>query len=91
MAGWSLATFVLISLVLLLPVVVADMTVGALFDPPSFVAYVIVVWSGARLSGLLVSGKPAIVQLTFWAFVYVFLGLAALTQINAAQFPIPTR
>jgi hypothetical protein len=41
-----------------------------------------------RLVGLLVRGEQRLVQATFWIFVYIWFGLAALAQTVEQQFPI---
>ena len=41
----------------------------------------LLVWAGARLSFLWVSGTPRLFDFFFWLFVYIFMGLAPTAQI----------
>jgi hypothetical protein len=51
--------------------------------------YAIVVWSGARIAMLVVSGRPRILTLFFWIYVYLWLGLAPFAQLSAGALPLP--
>jgi oligosaccharide repeat unit polymerase len=52
-------------------------------------AYVVIVWSALRLFGLTIDGRPRFLALTFWLFVYIFLGLAALAQVTSIKTALP--
>ncbi|HEV2070813.1 MAG TPA: hypothetical protein VGR26_13560 [Acidimicrobiales bacterium] len=54
-------------------------------------AVVVTEWASLRLVQLFGRGEPRLVQTTFWIFVYVWLGLAALAGTTAERFPIPNQ
>ena len=73
----------------ILPVLAIVMTDGR----PSFllaIATCVTVYAGFRLSYLAFYSAGSILQLTFWIFVYCWLGLAAMVQLKAGRFPWPT-
>lgn len=51
----------------------------------------IVVWSGARLSIAIVSGKPMLFDFFFWVFCYVFMGIAPSVQIRSGLISTTTQ
>jgi hypothetical protein len=53
-------------------------------------AVCVTVYAGYRLSYLSFYSPRSFLQLTFWMFVYCWLGLAASVQLKADQFPWPT-
>jgi hypothetical protein len=53
-------------------------------------AICVTVYAGFRLSSLSFYSPRSVLQLTFWMFVYCWLGLAASVQLKANHFPWPT-
>jgi hypothetical protein len=81
-----LACFSVIGVILpALALVVTDGDVGL----ATVVATGITVYAGFRLSYLSFYAPSSILQLTFWVFVYCWLGLAASAQLKAGRFPWP--
>ena len=63
-------------------------------DYPNFNIVVLYVWliiaySSWRISMLTIKGQKRLISITFWIFVYVFLGIAPLLQVAANSFPGP--
>lgn len=60
-------------------------------SPPSSTAVVaqllVIVYAGVRLAGIALRGRPTIFRLTFWVFVYVWMGIAPLAQLLGRSFP----
>lgn len=86
--GFFLAFPVFLALGLVLPLVVtwrfgADAPGG--FGPA--LAWVIILYAALRLSQLSARGEMRLLSLTFWAFVYVWLGMAPLAQLLNGSFP----
>lgn len=89
----TIGFYVVVVLVIVLPlylVVVTERT-GSTTDPVDspvwFLQAIVIAWSGFRLSTLYVGGKPSLIALTMWAYVYVFLGLAPLAQLLTGETP----
>lgn len=55
---------------------------------PELIAWTLTLTSGACIMWLAVSRRPRIVELSFWLFVYVFFGVAAIAQISAHRYPL---
>lgn len=86
--GWWLSTGLLLLLGGVFPLIFTEVGLGSLLEPPVLLSIVIIQWASTRLVSLLGKGEPRIVQATFWVFVYVWFGLAALAETVAQQFPI---
>lgn len=87
--NWVGATILLIFLALIVPVAVMGQDFGPLGRLSTLLALLLTWYASARLAGHYHSGRPHLVQITFWAFVYLFLGLASFAQLTADTFPIP--
>jgi hypothetical protein len=61
------------------------------FSLPVLPVYAICVYSAWRLGELAGAGRPRVVTLTFWSFVYVFLGICPFLQIGTGSFPLDVR
>jgi hypothetical protein len=66
------------------------------FDSPSFgieafAAFGIVLWSSFRLASLGVRGEKRLITMTFWIYVYIFLGLSPMLQLMDKTFPLAGR
>jgi hypothetical protein len=83
-----LATVFFVALAFLVPLVFLPDAFGRAADLPVFLAWVVVAYTAFRLSELMARGEPALVQATFWLFVYLWIGLGALAQTAAQRFPI---
>ena len=91
LGSWLGATILLVVLSLVVPLMAIDPTWGPLFRASSLLALVITVYAALRLAELYKAGRPQLVQVTFWAFVYLFMGLSSLAQATADRFPIPNQ
>ena len=59
------------------------------WDAPIAMSIAILVYSAAMLSYPVAANKERILDMTFWLFAYVFLGLVPLVQLSARRFPWP--
>jgi hypothetical protein len=48
---------------------------------------IVIAWSSIRLASLYLSGSPRLMNLTFWLYVYVFLGIAPWAQMSTGSAP----
>ncbi len=85
--AWGLALSCALVLIAL-PVLVAQLTLTSLSRPSVVLAFGIAAYSGARLALLLVRGANRPVTVTFWVFVYVFFGIAALANTVNETYPL---
>jgi O-antigen polysaccharide polymerase Wzy len=53
-----------------------------------FLAFIIIILSSFRLSVFSIKNEKNIISMTFWIFVYVFLGLTPLLQLLSKNFPL---
>lgn len=88
LAGWHLSTVMLLLLGGCFPLLFTNLRPASLSAPPVVLALLVTAWSTLRLVGLLVRGEPRLIQATFWIFVYVWFGLAALAETVDQRFPI---
>lgn len=88
LAGWHLSTVMLLLLGGCFPLLFTNLRLASLSAPPVVLALLVTAWSAFRLVGLLVRGEPRLIQATFWIFVYVWFGLAALAETVDQRFPI---
>ena len=88
--GWS-PPLLLLLLGGVFPLIFTELDPRSLFDPPVLLALLITQWASLRIAGILVAGKPHIVRATFWIFVYIWFGLAALAQTVEQRFPIASQ
>lgn len=88
LSGWYFSTIIYILLGGVLPLLFTEADFKSLVQPPVLLSIVITTWATIRLVALLARGDPHIVQATFWVFVYVWFGLAAMGQAVAQRFPI---
>jgi hypothetical protein len=85
--GWTLfvTTFLILSLVV-------PGTVGAgIWDgytAPTWWAFAVLLVASMELAWLMASGWDRIVSAIFWVYVYVFLGLAPMAQLQARYLPL---
>jgi len=87
----ALLTIVALVLIAIVPLLL-EANLGADVGPGSTGAavglvLVVIALSGARLSWLIAAGERRLVELSLWLFVYVFLGLAPLVQIQLGRYP----
>jgi hypothetical protein len=85
---WAAATVLLLVLTVALPAAMAGVRPGDLADFPVLLAMVITWWAALRLVQLYVEGEARIVELGFFTFVYLWMGLAPLAQVGADRFPL---
>jgi hypothetical protein len=85
--GWS-PLILLLLLGVGFPLVFTELDADSVFDAPVLLSLLVIQWASFRITGLLIRGKPKLVQATFWVFVYIWFGLAALAQTVEQRFPI---
>lgn len=86
---WFGATLLFLFLAFIVPVAVMGQNFAPLGRVSTLMALFLTWYAALRLAGHYHSGRPQLVQITFWAFVYLFLGLASFAQLTADEFPIP--
>ncbi|HEV2071629.1 MAG TPA: hypothetical protein VGR26_17715, partial [Acidimicrobiales bacterium] len=86
--GWWFSSTLLLLLGGVFPLLFTQIEPGSLLEPPVLLAFVVTQWASLKLTHLLGRGQANLVQTTFWIFVYIWFGLAALAQTAAQQFPI---
>lgn len=80
--------FLLGGLGIILPLVLVVRQEKRALGSASLVAWLIVAYAAARLSFLIVTGEKRLLSLTFWTFVYVWMGIAPLLQTVTNEFPL---
>lgn len=88
LGSWWLSSSLLLLLGGVFPLIFTLVDLRLLLEPPVLLSFIVTQWSSFRLFRLLIRGDESIVQATFWVFVYVWFGLAALAQTAAQRFPI---
>jgi hypothetical protein len=71
-----------------MPILFAEPTLSSLSKLSVVLAWLITIYAGSRLWWLAVEGRDRTISLTFWLFVYVWLGLGALANTVSQQFPL---
>lgn len=83
--------FILAAMALLLGCAVPLLLLSGLpnpqYDWSALVAVAVTIYSAVRLALYAGRGEHRLLKLTFWVFVYVFMGLTPLLQIAARTFP----
>ncbi len=87
--GVAAATCCAVVLAVALPMLFTPLTFGTFRQTPAIMAYGILLYSALRISKLMLTGREALVDATFWIFVYVFFGLAALAQTVTQKYALP--
>lgn len=85
---WHLATILLLLFGFLFPLLFTNVRLSSLRLTPVLLSIVVIEWSAVRIVNLLLKGEARLIQATFWSFVYVWFGLAALAQTAGQRFPI---
>ena len=49
----------------------------------------VIIYCGSRLASIAAKGVDRIVEMTFWLYAYIFMGICAFLQTEAGQFPWP--
>lgn len=78
-------TFTLLSLVV--PLYLYFDIQHFVFNRNIFLAWLIVAYVAFQLSVLIAKNKEKVLELTFWIFTYVFLGICPLVQLTGEEFP----
>jgi hypothetical protein len=86
--GWGGAAAIGVLLAVVFPILFARPTLQSFSRLPVVLAWVVTVYSAGRLWYLVTRGRESIVSLTFWLFIYVWLGLGALANTVSQQFPL---
>lgn len=87
-AGWGLVTSLGLVLAVIAPIIFLRPTLDSFTHAPVVLAFAITLYAATRLWRLLMAGSNPPISLTFWLFVYVFFGLAALANVVSQQLPL---
>ncbi|MGG1555803.1 oligosaccharide repeat unit polymerase [Paenibacillus ferrarius] len=82
-----LATLSFILLALAVPLFFYVDVQQLVFNRNIFLAWLIVAYVAFQLSGLMLRNQERVLELTFWIFTYVFLGICPLIQLTGGHFP----
>jgi len=55
-----------------------------------FLCLIITTISAAKIAYLIYDGRPRLLNMGFYLFVYPFMGLASLAQVSAGRYPLPS-
>ncbi|OON73490.1 hypothetical protein [Streptomyces tsukubensis] len=72
-----------------MPLLVAIQPGGGLRDTAYWLQIIMTVYSGARLSAMVLTNRRKLLQGSFWLFVYMAMGVAPLAQVVLGQQPTP--
>lgn len=91
--GWRfyLALTQFLFLTLALPIWLFAQIRHARFTDLVFWCWVITAYAAFRLAQLIFDGRMRILELTFWIYVYVWLGISPLLQVATSTYPWPER
>jgi hypothetical protein len=84
---WAFA--LLATLGVAIPLLVAWFAPSDARTGEAFIVWLIIAYSAARLTILALQGEMKLLSLTFWIFVYVWLGVAPFAQLMNNEFPLP--
>ncbi len=88
-AGWSAAICFALALLIAIPLMFTPVRLAHFADGPVVLSYAILGYSAFRLTVLFIAAKEALLEATFWIFVYIFFGLAAVAQTVTQQYALP--
>jgi hypothetical protein len=93
-AGRAGGTIFWIVVVLVVPLLVAVATRRAVDIRqhqllPMALQFAVVAYTGSRLTRLFVAAQRNYLQVVFWFFSYVWMGVAAFVQVTQDQYPLP--
>lgn len=86
--AWAAAGVLLAALMVGLPMTLAGLDLTDLTQTPTLLALAITWYGAVRLTQLYIDGSARIVELGFFVFVYLWMGLAALAQVGEERFPL---
>lgn len=86
-SGFLLLLAAWCTLCIALPYAFTDFKAIAFWSLPSILQYAIVAYSGTHLALLLHSGRPRWFDSMFWAFSYIWIGIAGYAQLAAGENP----
>ncbi|MEV6794572.1 O-antigen polymerase [Streptomyces sp. NPDC051320] len=78
-----------IGLTVAMPAVVAVQPGNGVHDSAYWVQLILTMYAGARLSGMILTGRRKLLQGSFWLFVYMAMGVAPLAQAVLGKVPTP--
>ena len=87
--GALVGAWVAVAMVVVLPAVLVHFT-PAPTGSAWLGALLIIVVSGIRYAWIVGDGRRRLIEMSFWVFTYVFLGIAPLVQIRTATYPDTT-
>ena len=82
-----LAAFTFCFTTIFLPLLILEFTVDIEMNIGTVTSMILIIYIGLHLSYLVYDGGKKILDITFWIFSYVWLGIAALAQNSSAQYP----
>lgn len=88
-AGWACGVCCGLVMVGVLPIMLTSVSLEHLTKAPVLLTLAILAYSTLRISRLLVAGREAVLEATFWIYVYIFYGLAALAQTVSETYALP--
>lgn len=84
-----IGVWVAVAMVVAVPAVLIHSTPSTA-DSSWLAALLITVVSGARYAWIVGDGRRRLVEMSFWVFTYVFMGLAPMVQIRSGVYPVTT-
>lgn len=85
--GMILGLQIFLLLAFVIPILLLSQVESSRLTTESLLGWVIIAYSSLRLAFLAVDGRKQLLSLTFWVFVYVWFGIAAMLQLLARWFP----
>jgi len=87
--SWRTGSLLFLVLAVVIPILVAGGRTPEDLGSALAAVLAITVLSAAGLAWIYIHGKANLMWLGFWMYCYLFLGLAAFTQIGRNQWPLP--
>lgn len=88
--GWTAGLILFVVLAVLIPLTFSQVGAAAVAAPEILLAVAVTWLVALRISLLFAKGHLALMQLTFWCFVYLFFCVPALAQLSSETFPLPS-
>ncbi|WP_255953787.1 hypothetical protein [Streptomyces odontomachi] len=85
----ALSVPLVLGLTVFLPLAVVVQPGAGTRDVAYWLQLTLTMYAGARLSGMILTGRRKLLQGSFWLFVYMAMGVAPLAQVVLGQTPTP--
>jgi hypothetical protein len=85
----ALSVPLVLGLAALLPLLVVVQSGAGVRDAAYWLQLTLTMYAGARLAGMILTGRRKLLQAAFWLFVYMAMGVAPLAQNVLGQVPTP--